>query len=56
LAQAAGLPLGDSICQKALAQAQRHLPAQIAVEVWATDPQGNLVGYAGDTNWARIRA
>lgn len=47
LARQADLPLGDRICQRAREQALRIVPEQVSVEVWATDRQGNTVGYAG---------
>jgi cobalt-precorrin-5B (C1)-methyltransferase len=47
LAHAAGLPLGDRICAMARDQARAVLPAAVAVEVWATDREGNPVGHAG---------
>lgn len=47
LAHAAGIPLGDWICQLARIQALHYAPATVAVEVWATDRQGRPVGHAG---------
>jgi cobalt-precorrin-5B (C1)-methyltransferase len=47
LAHAAGLPLGDRICQLARDQARAILPSGVAVEVWATDREGRPVGHAG---------
>jgi cobalt-precorrin-5B (C1)-methyltransferase len=47
LAQAAGLGLGDWICQLARRQALHYVPAIVAVEVWAVDRQGRAVGHAG---------
>lgn len=46
LAHAAGLPLGDRICVMARDQARAILPSTVAVEVWATDREGRLVGHA----------
>ena len=47
LAQAARLPLGNRICALARAQARAILPPEVAVEVWATDREGQPVGHAG---------
>ena len=47
LAHVAGLPLGDRICAMARAQARAILPPEVAVEVWATDREGQPVGHAG---------
>ena len=47
LAHAAGLPLGDRICVMARDQARAILPAEVAVEIWATDREGRPVGHAG---------
>jgi cobalt-precorrin-5B (C1)-methyltransferase len=47
LAHAAGLPLGDRICLMARDQARAILPPEVAVEVWATDREGQQVGHAG---------
>ena len=47
LAHAAGLSLGDRICAMARAQARAILPPEVAVEVWATDREGQPVGHAG---------
>ena len=47
LAHAAGLPLGDRICVMAREQARAILPPEVAVEVWATDREGQPVGHAG---------
>jgi cobalt-precorrin-5B (C1)-methyltransferase len=41
------LPLADRICRLAREQALRRVPASVAVEVWAIDRQGGLVGHAG---------
>ena len=46
LAHAAGLPLGHRICVMARDQARSLLPPTVAVEVWATDPEGRPVGHA----------
>lgn len=47
LAHSAGLPLGKRICNMARDQARAILPPEVAVEVWATDREGNPVGHAG---------
>ena len=47
MARAAGIALGDRICQLARLHALNYLPATVAVEVWATDRQGNPAGHAG---------
>jgi cobalt-precorrin-5B (C1)-methyltransferase len=47
LAQAAGLGLGDWICQLARGQALHYVPATVAIEVWAVDRQGQAIGHAG---------
>lgn len=47
LAHQAGLALGDRICQLARERALQVVPERVSVEVWATDRQGNTVGYAG---------
>jgi len=47
LAQATGLPLGHRICAMARTQARAILPPEVAVEVWATDREGQPVGHAG---------
>ena len=52
LARAAGLPLGDRICVMARDQARAILPPEVAVEVWATDREGQPVGRAGFTSCA----
>ncbi|WP_285960130.1 cobalt-precorrin-5B (C(1))-methyltransferase [Pseudomonas tohonis] len=46
LAHAAGVPLGDAVCARALAFARRTVPASVVLEVFAIDRQGNLVGQA----------
>ncbi len=40
------IPLGDTICQQALAFARRWIPAHIELDVWAIDRKGQFVGYA----------
>lgn len=50
LAQAAGIALGDEVCARALAFAHRIVPAQVILEVFAIDRQGQIVGYAGADN------
>ncbi len=47
LAQATGLPLGERICAMARDQALAIAPAEVAVEVWAIDREGQPVGHAG---------
>ncbi|WP_054900179.1 cobalt-precorrin-5B (C(1))-methyltransferase [Pseudomonas sp. NBRC 111131] len=47
LAHAAAVPLGDAVCAHALAFARSVVPAQVAVEVFAIDRQGGIVGKAG---------
>ena len=47
MAQAAGIELGDSVCQHALAFARSVVPPQVRVEVFAIDRQGGIVGRAG---------
>ncbi|HXH01807.1 MAG TPA: cobalt-precorrin-5B (C(1))-methyltransferase [Candidatus Competibacteraceae bacterium] len=47
LAQSAGLPLADAVCRRALAFARDLVPASVALEVFAVDRQGRLVGSAG---------
>ena len=46
LAYAAGLPLGQRICVMARDQARALLPPEVAVEVLATDREGQTVGHA----------
>lgn len=50
MASAAGVALGDAVCQHALAFARSVVPAQVQVEVFAIDRQGAVVGHAG--GWA----
>ncbi len=47
LAQQAGVALGDRICRLARERALAIVPAEVTVEVWALDRQGQSVGYAG---------
>ncbi|MFJ4056404.1 cobalt-precorrin-5B (C(1))-methyltransferase [Pseudomonas sp. NPDC089743] len=47
LAHAAGIALGDAVCEHALAFARSVVPAQVQVEVFAIDRQGGIVGKAG---------
>jgi cobalt-precorrin-5B (C1)-methyltransferase len=47
LATAAGLALGDSVCQHALRFARSIVPDTVALEVFAIDRAGNIVGMAG---------
>src|SRR3989338_2454050 len=46
LASAQGIALGDRVCAQALAFARGIVPAQVALEVFAIDRQGGLVGHA----------
>ncbi|MHC5349224.1 cobalt-precorrin-5B (C(1))-methyltransferase [Metapseudomonas furukawaii] len=46
LAHAAGVPLGNAVCARALAFARRTVPARVALEVFAIDRQGVIVGEA----------
>ncbi len=47
MASAAGVALGDAVCQHALDFARSVVPAQVQVEVFAIDRQGGIVGHAG---------
>jgi cobalt-precorrin-5B (C1)-methyltransferase len=47
MTQQQGLPLGDRICELALARARRIVPESVAMEVWVTDKVGTVVGRAG---------
>ncbi|MFJ4143459.1 cobalt-precorrin-5B (C(1))-methyltransferase [Pseudomonas sp. NPDC089734] len=47
MCSAAGVPLGDAVCQHALDFARSVVPAQVQVEVFAIDRQGGIVGRAG---------
>jgi cobalt-precorrin-5B (C1)-methyltransferase len=47
MAAAAGVALGDAVCQHALDFARSVVPAQVQVEVFAIDRQGGIVGHAG---------
>lgn len=47
MSAAAGVPLGDIVCQHALDFARSVVPAQVEVEVFAIDRQGGIVGTAG---------
>jgi cobalt-precorrin-5B (C1)-methyltransferase len=47
IASAAGIALGDAVCQHALEFARSVVPAQVQVEVFAIDRQGGIVGHAG---------
>ncbi|MBX8576442.1 cobalt-precorrin-5B (C(1))-methyltransferase [Pseudomonas cichorii] len=49
MSAAAGVPLGDAVCQHALDFARSVVPAQVQVEVFAIDRQGGIVGKAGVT-------
>jgi cobalt-precorrin-5B (C1)-methyltransferase len=46
LAAAAGIALGDAVCQRALAFARSIVPAEVRLEVFAIDRQGRFVGRA----------
>jgi cobalt-precorrin-5B (C1)-methyltransferase len=46
LAREQGVPLGDIVCQHALAVARDIVPAEVTVEMFAIDRQGNIVGVA----------
>lgn len=46
-----GIPLADLVCQKALQHAKKVIHKELnhtILEVWATDRQGNLIGFAGE--------
>ena len=47
MASAAGIALGDAVCQHALNFARSVVPATVQVEVFAIDRQGGIVGHAG---------
>jgi cobalt-precorrin-5B (C1)-methyltransferase len=47
MASAAGIALGDAVCQHALDFARSVVPTQVQVEVFAIDRQGGIVGHAG---------
>lgn len=49
LASAQGIALGDRVCAQALAFARAIVPAQVALEVFAIDRQGGLVGHAKES-------
>ncbi|MBT8767958.1 cobalt-precorrin-5B (C(1))-methyltransferase [Metapseudomonas boanensis] len=49
LASKAGIRLGDAVCAHALAFARSIVPVQVALEVFAIDRQGNIVGEAVET-------
>lgn len=42
-----GLDLAAALCEKALIFAESIVPAEVDVEVWATNRQGDLIAYAG---------
>ncbi|MFM0339700.1 cobalt-precorrin-5B (C(1))-methyltransferase [Paraburkholderia fungorum] len=46
LARAQHVPLGDIVCRHALAVARAIVPPQVAVEMFAIDRQGTLIGAA----------
>ncbi|WP_342243878.1 cobalt-precorrin-5B (C(1))-methyltransferase [Pseudomonas sp. OTU5201] len=46
MAHDAGIPLGNAVCARALAFARKTVPASVALEVFAIDRQGNIVGEA----------
>ncbi|MEX2575329.1 MAG: cobalt-precorrin-5B (C(1))-methyltransferase, partial [Halofilum sp. (in: g-proteobacteria)] len=43
----AGVPLAERLCELAWQVARSYLPAEIALEVWAIDKPGNVIGRAG---------
>ncbi len=43
----AGVPLAERLCELALQVARSYLPEEIALEVWAIDKPGNVIGRAG---------
>lgn len=47
LASATGIQLGDEVCRHALAFARSVVPTSVAVEVFAIDRQGGIVGHCG---------
>ncbi|AZD06106.1 Cobalt-precorrin-5B (C1)-methyltransferase [Pseudomonas chlororaphis] len=47
MASAAGIALGDAVCQHALDFVRSVVPPQVQVEVFAIDRQGGIVGHAG---------
>ncbi len=47
MASAAGIALGDAVCQRARDFARSVVPRQVQVEVFAIDRQGGVVGHAG---------
>ncbi|MET0378033.1 MAG: cobalt-precorrin-5B (C(1))-methyltransferase, partial [Spongiibacteraceae bacterium] len=46
LAHAAHIALGDAVCARALAFARSIVPTQVALEIFAIDRSGNIVGQA----------
>ncbi|MCY1275749.1 Cobalt-precorrin-5B C(1)-methyltransferase [compost metagenome] len=46
MAHDAGIPLGNAVCARALAFARKTVPSSVALEVFAIDRQGNIVGEA----------
>ncbi|HSB95309.1 MAG TPA: cobalt-precorrin-5B (C(1))-methyltransferase, partial [Spongiibacteraceae bacterium] len=50
LASAAGFALGDKVCRHALLFARGIVPAQVALEVFAIDRVGNIVGQAREAS------
>jgi cobalt-precorrin-5B (C1)-methyltransferase len=43
----AGVPLAERLCALAWEVARSYLPEDIALEVWAIDKPGNVIGTAG---------
>lgn len=48
LAQAADIALGDEVCERALRVARGIVPTTVALEVFAIDRQGKIIGHAED--------
>jgi cobalt-precorrin-5B (C1)-methyltransferase len=46
ICRAAGLDLADDICARAQQAARQVVPAQVDVEIWAIDRQGEFIGHA----------
>ncbi len=46
IARDRGVPLGDIVCARALSVARDIVPAEVKVEMFAIDRQGNIVGVA----------
>lgn len=43
----AGIDLATAICQGAMSEARKRVPTNIALDVWAVDREGRLLGSAG---------